>query len=95
MTPEEAYEETLRRIREAETTEAIAVDLRGIKTGESTGLETLTRLPPELERLTKLQSLNLAKVRHDLIKPMRSLKGTRHSGLGILSDAGNACFKAI
>ena len=52
MTPEEAYEEALRRIREAEETGAVELDL--------SGLETLTRLPPELERLTSLQSLNLS-----------------------------------
>ena len=51
MTPEEeAYEEALRRIREAEKTRALELDLIGF---------ALTRLPPELERLTSLQSLNL------------------------------------
>jgi hypothetical protein len=49
MTPEEAYEEALRRIREAEETGVF----------DLIGLETLTRLPPELKRLTSLQSLNL------------------------------------
>ena len=52
MTPEEeAYEEALRRIRKAEETGAVELDLGG--------LDTLNRLPPELERLTSLQSLYL------------------------------------
>jgi hypothetical protein len=65
MTPEEkAYEEALRRIREAEETGAVELDLSGVKEGETgaeepTGLETLTRLPPELAGLTSLQTLNL------------------------------------
>ena len=62
MTPEEAYEEALRRIREAEETGALELDLSGWNqtAQEYSGLETLNRLPPELERLTSLQSLNLA-----------------------------------
>jgi internalin A len=59
MTPEEAYEEALRRILKAERTKAVELDLSGWKDGKHTGLETLTRLPPELERLTSLQSLDL------------------------------------
>jgi hypothetical protein len=59
MTPDEAYEEALRRIHEAEETGAVELDLSGWKEGEYTGLESLTRLPPELERLTSLQELNL------------------------------------
>src|SRR5271165_6993725 len=51
MTPEEAYEEALRRIREAEKTGALELDL--------SGLQALNRLPPELERLGSLQTLNL------------------------------------
>jgi TIR domain/Leucine Rich repeats (2 copies) len=52
MTPEEeAYEKALRHIREAEETGALELDL--------SGLEELTRLPPEMERLTSLQSLDL------------------------------------
>jgi hypothetical protein len=52
MTPEEeAYEEALRRIRKAEETGAVELDLGG--------LDSLNRLPPELERLTSLQSLYL------------------------------------
>jgi hypothetical protein len=50
MTPEEAYEEALRRIREAENTGALELDLSGL---------VLDRLPPELKRLTSLQTLNL------------------------------------
>jgi hypothetical protein len=52
MTPDKAYDEALRRIREAEKTGALELVLRG--------LETLNRLPPELARLTSLQSLNLS-----------------------------------
>ncbi len=48
MIPEEAYEETPLRIREAEKTGAIELDLSGLE---------LDRLPPELARLTSLQSL--------------------------------------
>jgi Leucine-rich repeat (LRR) protein len=59
MTPEEAYDEALRRIRQTEKTGALKLDLSGWKEGKATGLETLTRLPPELERLTSLQSLDL------------------------------------
>jgi internalin A len=51
MTPEEAYQEALRRIREAEETGALELDLRGLK--------MLDRLPPELANLTSLQSLDL------------------------------------
>jgi internalin A len=51
MTPEEAYEEALRRIREAERTGAVKLDLSG---------RALNRLPPALARLTSLQSLNLS-----------------------------------
>jgi|HubBroStandDraft_3_1064219.scaffolds.fasta_scaffold307884_1 hypothetical protein len=47
MTPEEA----LRRIREAERTGGLELDLSGLE---------LNRLPRELGRLTSLQSLNLA-----------------------------------
>ena len=53
MTPEEeAYEEALRRIREAQETGALELDLRGWKEEEYTGLERLNRLPLELARLT-------------------------------------------
>jgi hypothetical protein len=49
-TPEEAYEEALRRIRETEETGALELDLSQL---------ALNRLPPELESLTSLQSLDL------------------------------------
>jgi hypothetical protein len=60
MTPEEAYEKALRRIREAERTGAVELDLSGRKEEKTriwknTGLETLTRLPPELARLSLLE----------------------------------------
>ena len=54
MTPEEAYEEARRRIRQAEETGALELDLSGLKDGKYTGLEILPRLPPELERLASL-----------------------------------------
>jgi hypothetical protein len=51
MTPEEeAYEEALRRIRFAEETGALELDLSQL---------ALNRLPAELESLTPLQELNL------------------------------------
>jgi internalin A len=60
MTEEEAYEEARRRIHEAERTGAVELDLSGRKDGKDTGLLELNRLPPELVRLTSLQSLDLA-----------------------------------
>jgi hypothetical protein len=48
MTPEKAYEEALRRIREAEETGALELDLSRWQEGEFTGFERLNRLPPEL-----------------------------------------------
>src|SRR6516164_2481499 len=51
MTPEEDYQEALRRIQEAKENKNVELDLRG--------LECLTRFPPELASLTSLQSLNL------------------------------------
>jgi hypothetical protein len=60
MTPEEAYEEALRRIRVAEETGAVELDLSGLKEGKYTEPRRLTRLPPELERLTSLHTLNLS-----------------------------------
>ena len=52
MTPEEeAYEEALRRIREAEETGALELVLSDLK--------TLDRLPPELASLASLQLLDL------------------------------------
>jgi Leucine-rich repeat (LRR) protein len=69
MTPEEeAYEEALRRIREAEATGAVELDLSGRKweagAWKFTELETLNRLPPELANLTSLQSLDLSGCGH-------------------------------
>jgi internalin A len=53
MTLEEgAYEEALRRIRKAEKTEAVELDL--------SGLATLNRLPPQLAQVVSLQKLNLS-----------------------------------
>jgi hypothetical protein len=64
MTPEEAYKETLRRIRQVKDSGALELDLSGWKEGDAGTLEktefaTLNRLPPELARLTSLQTLNL------------------------------------
>jgi Leucine-rich repeat (LRR) protein len=50
MSPEEAYDEALRRIREVEETGELALDLSSL---------ALNRLPQELKRLTSLQSLAL------------------------------------
>jgi internalin A len=52
MTPEEAYDEALRRIRKAEETGAVELDL---------SVRALNRIPLELARLTSLQSLNLSR----------------------------------
>ena len=49
MPPEKAYEKANRRIREAESTEALELDLSEL---------ALKRLPPELERLSSLQKLD-------------------------------------
>ena len=49
MTPEEAYEEALRRVRKAKGTGALEFHV--------TDLWEQNRFPPELERLTSLQSL--------------------------------------
>jgi hypothetical protein len=58
---EEAHEKALRRIREAEETGALELDLSGWNETAYAfiGFKTLRRLPPELERLTSLQSLEL------------------------------------
>jgi Leucine-rich repeat (LRR) protein len=81
MTPEEAYQEALRRIREAEDSGKLELDLRGL---------ALTRLPPELERLASLQSLNLTKCRQlSDLTPLASLTSLRTldlSGCEQLSD---------
>jgi len=53
MTSEDFYEEALRRVRDAEDTQASFVLNLG-------GLVRLDRLPQELERLTSLQHLDLS-----------------------------------
>jgi internalin A len=73
MTPEEAYEESLRRIREAEETGALSLAIRGFK--------TLTRLPPELARLTKLRSINLNGCGLRDLFPLASLTSLQELGL--------------
>jgi hypothetical protein len=55
MTPEEAYEEALRRVREAEATETSVLNL--------SSLDALRQLPQDLERLTGLRVLDLSKCR--------------------------------
>ena len=60
MTPEEAYDEALRRIREAERTGSRELDLSGWKVGKNTKLKASTRLPQELSRFKSLRSLDLA-----------------------------------
>src|SRR5260370_918833 len=55
MTPEEAYEEALRRVREAEATETSALNL--------SSLDALRHLPQDLERLTGLRVLDLSECR--------------------------------
>jgi hypothetical protein len=44
MTPEEAYKEALHRIRVAEETGAVELDLRGVKEEKNTELRALNRL---------------------------------------------------
>jgi len=56
MTPEEAYEEAMRRILEAEAAGTVTLDL--------SGLSELNRLPPELERLAFLRKLHVDKCEH-------------------------------
>jgi hypothetical protein len=99
MTPEEAYEEALRRIREAERTGALELDLSGWnRTAQKyTGLETLTRLPPELERLTSIQSLDLSWCEQlsgdlSLLSHLTSLQKLRFLGCEKLS--GDLCSLA-
>ena len=68
MTPEEDYQEALRRIHETEANKSLELNL--------SGLEFLTRFPPELDSLTSLRSLNLSKCRRlsgDL-SPLAGLK---------------------
>jgi hypothetical protein len=71
----EAYEEALRRIREAEETGALELDLSGLE---------LNRIPRELERFTSLQSLNLCRC-YQLIgdlSPLASLTSLQSLDLG-------------
>jgi Leucine Rich Repeat (LRR) protein len=57
----ESYQEALRRVRLAEKTGAVHLDLRGLNDdGRHTGLYFLDRLPPELAGLGSLQSLDLS-----------------------------------
>ena len=77
MTPEEAYDEALRRIREAEETGALELDLSGLE---------LHRLPPELECLTSLHSLKLFWSRQ-LIGDLSQLASLPRSNRSICQDA--------
>ena len=66
MTPEEAYQEALRRIREAEETGAVELDLSNL---------ALNRLPLELAHLSSVQSLYITDC-YDLdgdLSPLASL----------------------
>jgi internalin A len=89
---EEAYAEALRRIRVAERTGALELDLSGWEEGSYTEFATLTRLPQELERLTSLQSLNLSWCdRISDLSPLASLTALQSlslSGCDNLSDIG-------
>jgi hypothetical protein len=82
MTPEEeAYEEALRRIREAEEAGAVELSLGGLE---------INRLPQELEHLTSLQSLDLSgceKLKGDLSYPRLqvSLPSNRSTSRGACS----------
>jgi hypothetical protein len=60
MPEKEAYEKALRRIRKAEESGAVELDLSGWK-DRYTELATLNRVPQELGRLTSLQSLDLTR----------------------------------
>jgi Leucine-rich repeat (LRR) protein len=75
MTPEEAYayEKALRRIREAEETGALKLDLSELE---------LNRLPPELTRLTSLQALDLARCKMLIdLSPLACLTSLRSLNL--------------
>jgi hypothetical protein len=85
MTPEEAYEEARPRISEAERTGAVELDLSGWKNGKYTGLATLNRLPPEWERLTSLQLLNLSNGKQLDISPLAGLTSLQERSLRISS----------
>jgi hypothetical protein len=76
MTPEERdYQEALRRVQEAERTEAVEVDL--------SGLLHLTRLPlEELKQLNPLQGLNLSGCRQlSAMSPLAELTGLQSLSL--------------
>ena len=76
MTPEEErdYQEALRRIKEAEENKSAELDL--------SNLESLTRLPLELARLTSLQSLKLAGCEQlSDLSPLAVLKSLRELDL--------------
>src|SRR5271166_3376655 len=74
MSPEEVYKEARRRIHEAEKTGALELDL--------SGLQMLNRLPPELKRLTSLQSLNLSGCEQlSDLSPLASLASLQELGL--------------
>jgi internalin A len=75
MTPEEeAYEEALRRIREAEETGALKLDL--------SDLVPLDRLPQELTRLTSLKELRLHACERLIdISPLAGLASLQKLGL--------------
>jgi len=77
---EQAYQEALRRIREAERTGALELDLSGCNETAQvyTELITLNWLPPELERLTSLQSLDFSFCHRDVIQ--RNLAGSELPG---------------
>ena len=74
FSPEEAYEEALRRIRQAKETGALELDLSGL---------ALNRLPRELARLTSLQSPNLAECWQlsGNLSPLARLTSLRSLGL--------------
>jgi hypothetical protein len=80
MTPEEAYDETLCRIREVKETRALELDFSGL---------ALTPLPPELERLTSLRSPNLflcEQLSGDL-SPLASLAALQQTAANIIFAA--------
>ena len=82
MTPEEAYEEALRRIREAKETGAVRLDFTGF---------LLDRLPRELGHLTSLRSLDLSFCREhsgdiSSLTGADLLQSLKLTGCGQLSD---------
>jgi hypothetical protein len=70
---ERDYQEAIRRIKEAEKTGAVKLDLR---------LPHLTGIPPELKRLASLQSLNLSWCRQlSDLAPLASLASLQELNL--------------